>query len=73
MILSLHFKDFDGLVRGTCSQSSSVIVQYSVMLLLRSSAAGWEALGSLGYLTSTYNHVIVTGIGDYLRLGHGQG
>lgn len=69
VILALNLKDLDRLVRGAGSEPSSIIIQHSIVLssdqyMVSALRRSESSKGGL----STYNHIIVTGICDDLRL-----
>ena len=73
MGFAFDFKNFDGFIRGTCCQSPTVIVKNSIVLL-RSLSLAFLYLefakmpGEFRGSGWTYNHIIMTGGCDDLRL-----
>lgn len=63
VLVAVDFEHFDRLVGGACCQSSAVVVEDCVVLVLM--LAGRSMWFSR---TSSYNHIIVTRVGDDLRL-----
>lgn len=75
--IALDFEDLNGFVGGTGRESSAIIVQSGIVLWPRA------LLSILQYILKksschstvaenrTYNHIIMTGIRDYLRLKKG--
>lgn len=64
VLVAVDFKHFDRLVRGACCQSSAVVVEDCVVL------GGMLVQILMCFsLICPYNHIIVTRVGDDLRLG----
>ena len=66
MVFAINLEDFDCLVAGTCSQSSTIVVEYCVVLDNVSVLSSTRKLGAAK--CSAYNHIIMTRVFDRLRL-----